>query len=112
MNTGERLVKGRLAHMDALKRRYRLSIEAVVREILTSPEFYSVGAYRAKIKSPTELVSSSIRTLGIDTVGRPLRGLTDRMAKDLHAGSYRGVEIWGECLSATGCFSRMEIDTI
>ncbi len=91
MSTGKK--EGMLAHIDALRRRYRLSIEAVVREILTSPEFYSVGAYRAKIKSPTELVSSTIRTLGIDTYGRPLRGLTDRMAKDLRAGSYRGVEI-------------------
>ncbi len=98
--------EGVLAHLEALRLRYRLSIEAVVREILTSPEFYSVGAYRAKIKSPTELVSSRIRTLGIDTVGRLLRGLTDRMAKDLRAGSYRGVEIWGECLSAKSCCPR------
>jgi uncharacterized protein (DUF1800 family) len=31
-----------------------------------SPEFWSRGAYRAKIKSPLEMVASSLRTLGAD----------------------------------------------
>ena len=55
------------------------SVEKLVRRILTSPEFYSDRAYRTKIKSPPELVASAIRTLGIETDGRGLNGLTARM---------------------------------
>jgi len=48
-------------------------IGAVLKTILTSPEFYSQGAYRAKMKSPVELVASSLRALGGDTdAGLPL----------------------------------------
>src|SRR5207302_6800963 len=42
-------------------------IRAVLKTILSSPEFYSQAAYRAKVKSPLELVASSIRALGTDT---------------------------------------------
>ena len=61
------------------------SIKAVVRQILTSPEFYSARAYRAKIKSPAELVVGIVRSLGIETDGRPLRGATDTMGQSLLA---------------------------
>ena len=43
------------------------SIKAVVEQILTSDEFYSERAYRAKIKSPTELVVGAMRQLKVDT---------------------------------------------
>ena len=43
------------------------SIKAVVEQILTSDEFYSERAYRAKIKSPTELVVGAMRQLEVDT---------------------------------------------
>ena len=43
------------------------SIKAVVEKILPSDEFYSKKAYRAKIKSPAELVAGTVRTLGIET---------------------------------------------
>jgi uncharacterized protein (DUF1800 family) len=39
------------------------SIRAVLVTILTSPEFWSAEAYRAKIKTPLELVASAVRTL-------------------------------------------------
>jgi uncharacterized protein (DUF1800 family) len=39
-------------------------LRAVVKTIITSPEFFSTGAYRAKIKSPFEYCVSSIRALG------------------------------------------------
>ncbi|MCI0372206.1 MAG: DUF1800 domain-containing protein [candidate division NC10 bacterium] len=39
-------------------------IRAVVRTIVTSPEFFSDEAYRAKIKKPVELVASAVRVLG------------------------------------------------
>ena len=38
-------------------------IRAVVVTIVSSPEFWSAEAYRAKIKTPLELVASSMRTL-------------------------------------------------
>src|ERR1019366_161302 len=39
-------------------------IRAVVRTIVTSPEFFSRAAYRAKVKTPFELVVSARRILG------------------------------------------------
>jgi uncharacterized protein (DUF1800 family) len=44
------------------------SIRALVEAILRSPELSSDRAYRALIKSPTELVVGALRTLGADTV--------------------------------------------
>ena len=39
-------------------------IREVVRTIVTSPEFFSRAAYRAKVKSPFELVVSAVRAIG------------------------------------------------
>ena len=39
-------------------------IRETLRTIVTSPEFFSQSAYRAKVKSPFELVASSLRALG------------------------------------------------
>jgi len=39
-------------------------IRAVVHAIVTSPEFFSEEAYRAKIKTPFEVVASAVRVLG------------------------------------------------
>jgi uncharacterized protein (DUF1800 family) len=39
-------------------------IRAVVQAIVTSPEFFSEEAYRAKIKTPFEVVASAVRVLG------------------------------------------------
>ena len=39
-------------------------IREVVRTIVTSPEFFSRGAYRTKVKSPFELVASALRAVG------------------------------------------------
>jgi uncharacterized protein (DUF1800 family) len=47
-------------------------IREMLRTILTSPEFNSKEAYRAKIKSPFELAASAIRALGAD-VNAPLQ---------------------------------------
>jgi uncharacterized protein (DUF1800 family) len=44
------------------------SIRAVVEAILRSPEFSSDTAYRALIKSPTELVVGALRVLGAESV--------------------------------------------
>jgi uncharacterized protein (DUF1800 family) len=61
-------------------------LRAVVRTIVTSPEFFSAEAYRAKVKSPFELVVSALRATGaapdaspqtallIATLGQPVFG--------------------------------------
>ena len=41
-------------------------LRAVMQTMLASPEFWSQGAYRAKLKSPLEMVASSVRALGAD----------------------------------------------
>jgi len=46
-------------------------IREMVRMIVTSPEFYSPEVYRAKVKSPFELVASAIRVLDGSTNGSP-----------------------------------------
>ena len=45
-------------------RRTKGDIREVVRTIVTSPEFFSSAAYRAKVKSPFELVVSALRAMG------------------------------------------------
>jgi uncharacterized protein (DUF1800 family) len=39
-------------------------IREVVRTIVTSPEFFAAGAYRAKVKTPFEFVVSAVRAVG------------------------------------------------
>jgi uncharacterized protein (DUF1800 family) len=46
-------------------------IREVLRAIFTSAEFYSPSAFRAKVKSPLELVASALRALDGDTNGAP-----------------------------------------
>ena len=41
-------------------------LREVVRTIVTSPEFFSRAAWRAKVKSPFELVASALRAIGAD----------------------------------------------
>ena len=41
-------------------------IREVLKTMIYSPEFWSRAAYRAKIKTPSELVVSSVRALGMD----------------------------------------------
>ena len=41
-------------------------IREVMRTILTSPEFFSAEAYRAKVKTPLEFVVSAVRATGTD----------------------------------------------
>jgi uncharacterized protein (DUF1800 family) len=59
-------------------------MRAVLRTILTSPEFYSQAAYRAKVKSPLELAASSLRALGARTdASIPLLQLIARMGQPM-----------------------------
>ena len=59
-------------------------LRAVLKTILTSREFYSEAAYRAKVKSPMELVASTIRALGATTdAGVPLVQLVAQMGQPM-----------------------------
>lgn len=59
-------------------------IRSVMMTILASPEFRSPAAFRAKVKSPLELIASSLRALDADTdAGEPLIGLLMRMGEPL-----------------------------
>jgi len=41
-------------------------LRAVMETMFNAPEFWSEGAYRAKLKSPLEMVASAVRALGAD----------------------------------------------
>jgi len=41
-------------------------LRAVMETMLAAPEFWSESAYRAKLKSPLEMVASAVRALGAD----------------------------------------------
>ena len=59
-------------------------IRQVLKTILTSPEFYSQAAYRSKVKSPLELVVSSVRGLGGQTdASVPLVQMIARMGQPM-----------------------------
>jgi len=80
-------------------------IRQVLKNILTSREFYSEAAYRAKVKSPLELMASSLRALGAQTdasvqliqmiarMGQPMfqyqapTGFPDRASTWINSGS-------------------------
>jgi uncharacterized protein (DUF1800 family) len=53
-----------VARAAATFRRTDGDIRETVRTIVTSPEFFSRAAYRAKVKSPFELVASALRAVG------------------------------------------------
>jgi uncharacterized protein (DUF1800 family) len=60
-------------------------IREVIRAIVTSPEFNSPAAFRAKVKSPLELAASAIRAVDGDTNGAPaLHDWIRRMGEPLY----------------------------
>jgi uncharacterized protein (DUF1800 family) len=62
----------------------RGDIRSVLSTILNSPEFNSPAAFRAKVKSPFELVASALRTMDAETdAGAPLMGMIMRMGEPL-----------------------------
>ena len=59
------------------------SIAAVMRALLTSPQFFSAKALRARVKSPAEFVVGAVRALELVTDGRNLAPLMATMGQDL-----------------------------
>lgn len=61
------------------------SIRETLRAIITSPEFFSPSAYRAKTRSPLEYVAAALRALNAETDGdRPILDLISRMGQPLY----------------------------
>ena len=60
-------------------------IRAVMHTMIYSPEFWSREAYRAKIKTPFELVVSAARALGTDVdIAQPLVGWVGRIGEPIY----------------------------
>ncbi|HEX7721485.1 MAG TPA: DUF1800 domain-containing protein [Pyrinomonadaceae bacterium] len=60
------------------------SIRETLRAIITSPEFFSTTAYRAKVRSPLEYVAAAMRAMNAETDGdRPVLDLIGRMGQPL-----------------------------
>src|SRR5213080_3680354 len=58
------------------------SIRETLRAIITSPEFFTATAYRAKVRSPFEYVAAAMRALNADTDGdRPVLDAIGRMGQ-------------------------------
>ena len=57
------------------------SIAAMVKAMLTSSQFFSEKAYRARVKSPTEFVAGAIRALNIETDAAQLPGVLASMGQ-------------------------------
>jgi len=60
------------------------SIRETLRAIITSPEFFSPSAYRAKVRSPFEYVAAAMRVTSAETDGdRPVIDFIGRMGQPL-----------------------------
>jgi uncharacterized protein (DUF1800 family) len=59
-------------------------IKTTLRALFTDSEFYAPENYRAKIKTPFEVVISGIRTIGADTNGMAIQGLLQKMGEGLY----------------------------
>ena len=74
--------------VDRMAQTFRSSdgdIRAVLKAMIYSPEFWSRAAYRAKIKTPFELVVSTARALGTDVdTPMPLAQWTARIGEPLY----------------------------
>jgi uncharacterized protein (DUF1800 family) len=82
------------------------NIRDVLRSILTSPEFNSSVAFRAKVKSPLELAASAIRAVDGDTNGAPaLHEWLRRMGEPLYQYAFpTGYKDTSESWVNTGVF--------
>ncbi|MCA1623967.1 MAG: DUF1800 domain-containing protein, partial [Acidobacteria bacterium] len=79
-NPSEALVK-RVA--DAF-RNSKGDIKTTLRALFTDKEFFAPENYRAKIKTPFELMVSAIRTVGADTNGNAVQAMLVKMGEPLY----------------------------
>ena len=85
-------------------------LREVMRMMLASKEFWSVGAYRSKMKSPLEMVASAVRAVNGDVdYAAPLTNQVAQLGEPL----YRKIEPTGysnsgkEWLNSAGLLARM-----
>lgn len=87
-------------------------LREAMRAMLVSPEFWSEGAYRAKVKMPLEAIASALRVTDADVVST--RGLFNELNK-LGEPLYRKIEPSGyssanaEWVSSAGLLERMNL---
>ena len=83
-------------------------VREVIRAILVSEEFYSEDAYRAKVRSPVELVVGAVRGLGLNWDFRGIERVATGMDQILYdppnVAGWPGGESW---LSSGTFFARM-----
>ena len=59
-------------------------IKTTLRALFTDKEFFAAENYRAKIKTPFEVVISAIRTVGADTNGGQIQAMLQKMGEPLY----------------------------
>lgn len=59
-------------------------IKTTLRALFTDKEFYAPENYRAKIKTPFEVVVSAIRTIGAETNGGQIQAMLQKMGEPLY----------------------------
>jgi uncharacterized protein (DUF1800 family) len=83
-------------------------VREVVRAILVSDEFYSEEAYRAKVRSPVEMVVGAVRGLGLDWDFRGIERVAIGMGQTIYnppnVAGWPGGESW---LSSGTFFARV-----
>jgi len=60
-------------------------IKTTLRAVFTDKEFFAPEKYRAKIKTPFEVVVSAIRTVGAETNGGQIQAMLQKMGEPLYA---------------------------
>ncbi len=92
------------------------SIKAVVDAILRSPEFSSEQAYRALIKSPTELLVGAFRALGAESVppqaAQAMRLLGQELFNPPNVAGWFGGRSWINAATLLGRFSALGALTV
>src|SRR5215211_1552812 len=85
------------------------SIRALVESILRSPEFSSERAYRALIKSPTELIVGALRVLGAEAVppqaSQAMRLLGQELFDPPNVAGWFGNRSWINAATLLGRFN-------
>ena len=85
-------------------------LRAVLETMFRSPEFFSEGAWEARIKSPLEMVVSTVRAMGGDvtdayTLVRKIAEMGEPLYSKLEPNGYPDIgEAW---LSTAGIIARM-----
>src|SRR5262249_22586126 len=73
-------------------------MRAVMRDLLSGPEFLSPQAFRGQVKQPTDVVIGSLKALNVQNVGPDLPQITRRMGQDLlnppDVSGWKGGDNW------------------